>query len=121
MATLRFKLDEGLPRDAAEWLRRLGHDVQTVHDEHLSGAPDSVVAAAFRQEDRVLVTLDLDFADIRAYPPEEMPGIIVLRPAAESIRAILDLLEHASQALTIEPVTCRLWVVEPNRIRVRGG
>jgi predicted nuclease of predicted toxin-antitoxin system len=30
-------------------------------------------------EGRILLTLDLDFSDIRAYLPEEFPGILVLR------------------------------------------
>jgi hypothetical protein len=32
------------------------------------------------REDWILLTLDLDFSDIHAYPPEEFPGILVLRP-----------------------------------------
>ena len=35
--------------------------------------------ATRRIKSRVLLTLDLDFANIRAYPPERYPGIIVLR------------------------------------------
>ena len=65
---LRFKLDENLPRRVESTLRDLGHDVQTTLSEGLAGAPDPDLLAACAAEDRVLVTLDLDFADIRAYP-----------------------------------------------------
>jgi hypothetical protein len=30
---MRFKLDENLPVDAGEILRKAGHDASTVHDE----------------------------------------------------------------------------------------
>jgi hypothetical protein len=38
-----------------------------------------------------LVTLDLDFANIRAYPPAEYPGIVVLRPNKREKRSVLAL------------------------------
>src|SRR5713226_8659622 len=48
-------------------------------DEGLSGADDTVIASRSRSEDRVLVTLDLDFANVLAYPPAQHARIIVLR------------------------------------------
>ena len=38
------------------------------------GAVDPDVAQACQKEARALVTLDLDFSDIRAYPPEDYQG-----------------------------------------------
>lgn len=35
------------------------------------------------KEGRILLTLDLDFADIRVYPPQALPGLVVLRPDDE--------------------------------------
>jgi Domain of unknown function (DUF5615) len=65
MAT-RSKLDEVLPRDAHTLLADAGHDAHSVTDEGLGGGPDPKVIAACLNENRILVTLDLDFADIRA-------------------------------------------------------
>jgi predicted nuclease of predicted toxin-antitoxin system len=76
---LKFKTDENLPLEAATTLRGSGFDVETVWDESLSGADDETIANSVRAEARILLTLDLDFANIRAYPPEQHPGIIVLR------------------------------------------
>ncbi len=82
---VRFKLDENLPRDAAALLRDAGHDVQTVLDERLGGNPDPGVLEACRTENRVLITFDLDFSDIRLYPPAGHSGVWVLRPHTQSI------------------------------------
>src|SRR5712691_4918538 len=41
---MRVKLDENLPAELAEDLRRLGHVVDTVADEGLQGQPDPLVA-----------------------------------------------------------------------------
>ena len=77
---MRAKLDENLPVEAAELLRSAGWECDTVHDEGLAGAGNPEVAAACRADTRLLFTLDLHFSDIRAYPPSEYVGIVVLRP-----------------------------------------
>ena len=76
---MKLKLDENVHTDVAPALRALGHDVLTVHDQKLAGHPDADVARTVQEEQRVLVTFDLDFADIRRYPPTWFAGIVVLR------------------------------------------
>jgi predicted nuclease of predicted toxin-antitoxin system len=73
----RFKVDENLPRQAQALLRDAGHDAQTVHGERLVGHPDATILDVCLNEDRVLITLDLDFSDIREYPPSGHCGIWV--------------------------------------------
>lgn len=65
----RFKVDENLPREAQALRLSVGHDAQTVHEERLVGHPDATIFDICLREDRVLITLDLDFSDIRQYPP----------------------------------------------------
>lgn len=96
MAQLRLKLDENLPAEAASRARGRGADVETVQHDGLGGATDVQIFAVCQRERRVLVTLDLDFADVRHYRPGQGPGAIVLRPKQESIRAILDLLDRGT-------------------------
>jgi predicted nuclease of predicted toxin-antitoxin system len=118
---MRAKLDENLPLEADALLRASGWDCSTVYDEALSGADDTRIIAACRTEDRVLFTLDQDFADIRSYPPSDYLGIVVLRTREPHREAVLQLLGRAVRVLELEWVSHRLWIVEPGRIRVRGG
>jgi predicted nuclease of predicted toxin-antitoxin system len=76
---LRFKLDENMPRDAATRLSDEGYDVETVIGEGLGGEDDPPVLRAATDEGRILLTFDLDFADIRRYPPGTHAGIVVFR------------------------------------------
>ena len=76
---MRFKLDENMPRDAAIRLSNEGHDVETVVDEGLAGEDDPPILQAATDESRILLTFDLDFADIRQYPPGTHAGIVVFR------------------------------------------
>lgn len=116
---MRAKLDENLPSEAADLLRAAGWDCDTVHQEGLAGAADGRVAAACQAEARVLLTLDLDFADIRAYPPSEYEGIVILRPAKASRRQVTALVARVIPVIAAEWVGRRLWIVEPGGIRVR--
>ena len=110
---MRAKLDENLPVEAAELLRTAGWECDSVYDEGLSGADNPDVAAACQAGARVLFTLDLDFADIRAYPPSEYVGIVVLRPTEPSRRQILQLVSRVLPVLSAEWMEHRLWIVEP--------
>jgi predicted nuclease of predicted toxin-antitoxin system len=116
---MRAKLDENMPIEAVELFVQAGWICDTVIDEGLRGAADARVAEACRADARVLFTLDLDFADIRTYPPSEFPGIVVLRPAAPSRRQIVEMIVRVLPVLAAEWRPKQLWVVEPGRVRVR--
>ena len=115
----RFKLDENLPTDAEALLRADGFDVETALTERLGGATHAVILDACRREGRVLVSLDLDFADIREFPPLGNLGIWVLRPSRQTVQNILELLRGAMRFAAIEEPEGHLWVVESDRIRIR--
>ena len=74
---MRFKIDEHLPLEIKDLLAQHQHDPVTVPDEGMAGSIDPDVAQVCRKEARALLTLDLDFSDIRTYPPEDYHGIIV--------------------------------------------
>jgi len=116
---VNFKIDENLPAEAAEILRRAGFGADTVFDESLGGANDEAVATASQLENRVLVTLDLDFANIRAYPPGEHTGIIVLRVKRQDKSTVLAYIRRLAAALTRRSPVGELWIVDGNRIRFR--
>ncbi len=63
-------------------LENLGHDVKTAADENLLSRPDTEIAAAANREDRMLFTLDIEFADLRKYAPGSHPGIVLFRPSS---------------------------------------
>jgi len=117
---MRFKVDENLPVEVTELLQQAGHDASTVVEQHLGGEPDATVASLCQREKRALVTLDTDFADIRAYPPQQYPGLIVLRLRVQDRPRVLDTVTHVLQAFPSEQLDRHLWIVEEKRIRIRG-
>jgi hypothetical protein len=64
-------------------------------------------------------TIDLDFSNIRAYPPSQHAGIIVLRPKGQDKRIVLMLMGRLIVALANPAPAGELWIVETDRIRLR--
>jgi len=71
---VKFKIDENLPTEVAALLADAGYDAMTVPEQHLGGHPDPDIVTICQNEGRAIVTLDLDFADIRLYPPKHCAG-----------------------------------------------
>ena len=118
---MKFKIDENLPTECATVLRQAGFWADTVADESLTGADDSVIADRARVEDRVLVTLDLDFGNVQAYPPADQPGIIVLRLKNQDKHNVIALIKRLVLVLATRDPAGELWIVQPDRIRFRVG
>ena len=116
---MKFKLDENLPIEASTLLQNAGHDAMTVLDQNMGGEPDKQIIKVCTQEQRVLITLDLDFADIKTYPPAEYHGIFVLRVKQQSRSKVLEAIAKLIPLLPTEPVEKQLWIIEDNKIRVR--
>jgi predicted nuclease of predicted toxin-antitoxin system len=92
-----------------------------VIDEGLVGSPDIDVIAACKAEIRCLITLDLDFSDMRAYSPSDHFGVIVLRLHRQDKTHVLDIAHRLIPLLETEPLERRLWIVDERRVRIRGG
>jgi len=115
-----FKFDENLPVESAVLFADAGYDSLTVSDQQMQGDLDSSIAAVCQAEHRVLVSLDLGFADIRVYPPDQYPGIIVLRLQSQSKPHVLSALQRLLLLLTTEPLEKRLWIVDEHSVRIRN-
>jgi predicted nuclease of predicted toxin-antitoxin system len=117
---VKFKIDENLPQEFAELLCKASHDAESVFDEGLVGEADSTIIDVCKIEERCLITLDLDFSDMRTYPPSDLPGLIVLRLRNQDKFSVVALVPKLVELFNLEKVTGRLWIVEEDRVRIRG-
>lgn len=116
---MKLKLDENLSRHLKQILSSLNHDVTTAADEGLLSQPDTTIASAAKSEDRILLTLDLEFGDLRKYHPGEHPGIILFRPRSFGPLAVNRFVEAFFHETDLKHFTGCVVVVEPSRIRIR--
>lgn len=115
-----FKIDENLPLEIAELLINAGHDAKTINDQQLQGTRDPVLINVCKNENRVLITLDTDFSDIRTYPPQDFSGIIILRVGSQAKQHVIKVFQHIIHLLGREPLNQHLWIVEETKVRIRG-
>ena len=102
----------------AEFFAEAGHDAVTVFDQQMGEAEDPDLAPICLREGRILMTLDTAFTDVRAYPPQHFPGIVVFRLSRQSRDYLLEI----GTSLLLELTTSlrgQLWIAEDSRIRIR--
>lgn len=116
---MQFKVDENLPIEVGDALRDAGHDAASVHEQRMAGHPDSDVASVCKSEGRAIVTLDVEFGDIRKYPPRDYKGIVVLRLTDQSKPAVLGVMVRVLRMLEQEPLDHQLWIVDESDVRIR--
>jgi predicted nuclease of predicted toxin-antitoxin system len=114
---MKFLIDENLAHTTAAVLTAAGHEATRVQ----GAEDDQTVLAHARRERAVLVTADMDFADLRVFPLHMHAGIIVLRaphPAVITLyNALLELfLRHVDVTRTVD----RLTIVQRDRYRIVG-
>jgi len=115
----KFKVDENMPVGVTALLVAAGHDALTVPDQQLGGHPDPEVAEVCRRESRILITLDLDFADIRTYAPADHSGIIVLRLSRLDKHRVLATVRRLLPTFDQEPLAGKLWIADETTVRIR--
>ena len=76
---MKIKLDENLPARLVAVLTGLGHNVDSVRTEQLTGRADPDVWSAAQAAQRFLITQDLDFSDVRRYTPGTHAGLLLVR------------------------------------------
>ena len=118
---MRFLIDANLPRAVIAVVQSLGHQVEFARDIGLASATDEQIARHALRYSAALITRDLDFADIRRYPPDRHSGIVVLRlpdtAVAEEIAKALK--RFLSEPGFVAALPGRLAVVEGDRARFR--
>lgn len=119
MSTFPVKLDENLGRTHVTLLQQSGYTADRVYDEGLSGAADEVVWQRVCTEERFFVTLDLDFSDVRRFPPGTHPGILLLRPHSRSRDAVTRVLSRVLQEYALEDLQGCLVVADEQHSRIR--
>ena len=118
---MRFLIDANLPRSVIELLTNCGHQVEFSRDIGLAAVSDVFIATRALKTKAALLTRDLDFADVRQYPPRDYHGIVVIRVPDDFVAAdIARILERfIRQPDFMAQLIGRLAIVEPDRVRFR--
>lgn len=116
---MTIKLDENLSRHLKSALLQCGYGTETVADEGLLSKSDIEIGLAAKNSGRMPLTLDLEFGDLRKYPPGSHPGIVLFRPRSFGPLAVSKFVERFVKETNLEELAGCLTIVEPHRVRIR--
>jgi hypothetical protein len=118
---VHFLVDASMPRGAVPVIVSRGNQASDVRDIGLGGAPDQDIAAYAQAQHLAILSRDFDFADIRAYPPDQYDGIAVIDlPSTATASTILGLVDtFLQQSQTLNDLPGRLAIIAPGRTRLR--
>jgi predicted nuclease of predicted toxin-antitoxin system len=116
---LKIKLDEQLSQQLKAIFIKKGHEVSTVYDQDMIGKPDEELWPVVQEAGQLLVTADKEFADIRKYPPGNHNGVILLRPAYESLPIFKRLIKSLLESTKLEDLKGKTAVLSESGTRIR--
>lgn len=110
----------GISPKTAEFLAQAGHEASHLRSRGLERLPDSEILRLAKAEGSILLTHDLDFADLLSATGEDLPSVIIfrlhsMRPQVVNHYLEIVLMDHR-EALQKGAI---LSVAE-SRIRLRG-
>lgn len=115
-----FLIDEDMPRSTARVLRQAGYEAVDVRDFGLGGHGDADVFEAAQARGSILVSRDMGFTNIVAFPLGTHAGIIVVRIRSDIPPPMVnqELLQFLAE-LESDNLNGVLVIVELGRRRIR--
>lgn len=116
---MRFLADMGVSWRVVQWLRENGHDATHLREQDLHRLPNGDIFTKAANEQRIILTWDLDFTEIVALSNTRIVSAIVFRllntRSANVIRRLTRVLAESTQDLEDGAIIS----VEESRHRVR--
>ena len=115
---MRFLADMGVSPQVVAWLRAHGHDAYHVSEKGLFRLPNGHIFRMAAEEERIVLTFDLDFGEILALSGGRTSVVVFRlrrRRTPQVIRRLEMVLKQAGQALEGGAIV----TVQDARLRVR--
>ena len=116
---MRLFVDECVYAVTTQTLRSWGYDVVTAQEAGLDNHPDEDLLGFAVSEERILVSIDMDFSNVRHYVPTESRGIIILKIRPSVIQQVHDVLKRFLESRKEEEIRHTLVIIDRNKVRVR--
>ncbi len=117
---MKFLLDENLPLSLVQSLRDPNFDVEHVILQGLRGVSDQEIALYARENNRILITKDLEFGNPLIYNKEAHYGLIILRlPYYTKKERIVQILRYFLKEIDVNKLKGKIVVLQLKGYRIK--
>lgn len=116
---MKFLADMGISTGTLATLREQGHEAVHARDVGLARASDATILERARGEDRVVLTVDLDFGQLLAASPQATPSVVIFRLRNQTPASITPRLLKIIADRSADLESGAIVLVEEKRYRVR--
>ncbi len=113
-------MDENISHLTKKYLAQLGHDVKDIYDYGLGGSEDEEIIKKAIEENRVIVTLDVDFSNIYYFAEKMEFGVIVVKIHPPTIENVNNLVANFLRSKLVKDADMqKSLIILGKKIRVR--
>lgn len=116
---MRLLADLHIAPRTVQFLRSLGHDVVRVTDILPATAADDTIVERAAQDQRIVLTQDLDMTAIIALSRHQYPSLVTLHLNSSKVEFVNEVLQRALPMLEQDLQQGALATIEDQRVRVR--
>jgi predicted nuclease of predicted toxin-antitoxin system len=116
---MRLFVDECVYAVTTATLRLWGHDVETAQEAGLSGHDDEELLQYATSQNRVLISIDMDFSNALRFVPSSHSGIIILKIRPSTIDNVHHVLKQFFDHYTEDDAHHSLVIADQTKYRVR--
>ena len=117
---MKFFLDANIPYSTLEIFEELKLECEHARDAGLSRASDMEIMKYAIKNHSILVTKDLDFANIKIFPVQSHYGIVILRlPPFFKAQQFVNVLRNFLNSIDIKNLKRSIAIIKIGRYRIR--
>ena len=116
---MKFLADMGISKKCVIWLRSKGYDVIHLSEQGLQRMTDKDIYQKATLEERIILTIDLDFSNIVAFSKGKLPSVIIFRLSNESGENVINHLSPIIERHFNELTDGTIISVEDKKVRLR--
>ena len=116
---MRFLVDVGVSLSTVKVLREEGHDAVHLREQGLQRLPDEKILEKAKQENRIVLTFDLDFANLLVLGMAQSPSVMIFRLNDETPASVIPRMLSVIQERRQELEEGAIIMVEDSRYRLR--
>jgi predicted nuclease of predicted toxin-antitoxin system len=116
---VRFLADMGVSYSVVLHLRNQAHDVVHLRDRDMQRLADDEIVALPAEEGRVILTFDLDFAELAFNRRQPLPSIVIYRLSDQRADRQIDRLTAALMVAQSALEDGAIVIVDDGRVRIR--